>query len=536
MVSTTSDSSIGCALMTESIAKTEKLFDQRREQAFKFTRCKWGGMIMDAILFWNAVALECNRFDHTGVMAASNQRGPTLSSRALAIVHIAMHDAYVLARRGLGTPPAANDVYIPPSLRPAYTHDGSSTAHVTASAVAAAASIVLLDLFPAQSSRINDAFATFSGMGADVAGHRLGEEVGSVVLKLRAEDGAAVANAAHMDSAAYGAHREDPLNRGQGFLGVRYGSVRPFAITKWHNLEKHPAVNSPEYLADHQEVRTKGAHVGYKNLDRTPTQTLIGIYWAYDGVKEIGTPPRQYNQIIRQVSESKKLTEEQNARLFFLINIAMADAGILAWYWKYRYDLWRPINGIRELDHAMGPAPIAAGSTLSDNCDPFWHPLGAPKTNCPDEKVRSFTPPFPAYPSGHATFGATAFHIARKYLSSINLAKIAPDGSDDIAFDFVSDEMNGSAIDPDNTVRTRHLRHFVGLHQAIYENSISRVYLGVHWRFDGTSAQDPLGAITANDSIGGVPLGIAIANDIIDRADIAPSANDVRPPAFVATP
>lgn len=491
---------------------------------------------MDAILFWNAVALECNRFDHTGVTAARNQRGPTLSSRALAIIHIAMHDAYVLARRGMGSPPAANDAYLPVGNRPAYSHDGSATTYVTASATAAAASVALLDLYPTQSGRINDAFAAFSTAGADAAGHRFGEEIGRAVLRLRADDGAAAANAAHMDSASYGAHREDPLNRGQGFLGVRYGSVRPFAVSRWHEQAAYPAIDGPEYLADHREVRTKGAHVGYADLDRSPTETLIGIYWAYDGVKEIGTPPRQYNQVVRTISERVGLTEEQNARLFLLVNLAMADAGVHAWFWKYHYDLWRPVVGMREFDRAMGPAGVAGGVALDADCDPFWRPLGAPKTNCPDEKVRSFTPPFPAYPSGHATFGAAAFHVARRYLASVSKATIAPDGSDDVAFDFVSDEMNGSAIDPDDTVRTRHLRHFDGLHQAIYENSVSRIYLGVHWRFDGTGAQDALGAVKATDKVGGVPLRIAIADDIIDRADLGPSGADVRPPAFDATP
>ncbi|MHC9419807.1 vanadium-dependent haloperoxidase [Sphingomonas citri] len=495
---------------------------------------------MDSVLYWNAVALECNRFDHTGVMAARNQRGPTLSSRALAIVHIAMHDAYVLARRGLGSPPAANDVYIPNSERPAYSHPGGSTAHVVGSAVAGAASVTLLDLFPAQSDRINDAFAAFSGMGADAAGHRFGSEVGRAILRLRANDGVAGANAAHMDSAAYGSHREDPLNRGQGFLGVRYGFVRPFAITKWHKLAKYPEVGGAQYLADHREVRDKGAHVGYKELSRTPEETLIGVYWAYDGVKEIGTPPREYNQIVRKISEGKSLTEEQNARLFLLVNVCMADAGIEAWFWKYHFDLWRPIIGIREIDHHMGPAAIPASSAgtshLSGDCDPFWHPLGAPKTNCPEEAIRSFTPPFPAYPSGHATFGAAAFHSARIYLSGIGKGNLAEDGTDDVSFDFVSDEMNGSSIDPDNTIRARHLRHFDGLHQAIYENSISRIFLGVHWRFDGTSARDAVAAVTATDQIGGVTLGVAIANDIASQTNLAPSPASVRPPAFDATP
>src|SRR5690349_14113236 len=48
----------------------------------------------DYVMLWDAVALELNRRDHTGKMNARNQRGPTRSSRALAIVHIAMHDAF----------------------------------------------------------------------------------------------------------------------------------------------------------------------------------------------------------------------------------------------------------------------------------------------------------------------------------------------------------------------------------------------------------------------------------------------------------
>jgi vanadium chloroperoxidase len=72
---------------------------------------------------------------------------------------------------------------------------------------------------------------------------------------------------------------------------------------------------------------------------------------------------------------------------------------------------------------------------------PFWHPLGAPKTNVTDERIRSFTPPFPAYPSGHATFGAAGFHAARLYLQSIGKATINADGSDNLAFNLVSDEL-----------------------------------------------------------------------------------------------
>lgn len=56
--------------------------------------------MQDPILFWNNVALEANRLDHTGAMEAEHQRGPTLSSRALAIIHLAMHDAFRYSRCG----------------------------------------------------------------------------------------------------------------------------------------------------------------------------------------------------------------------------------------------------------------------------------------------------------------------------------------------------------------------------------------------------------------------------------------------------
>jgi membrane-associated phospholipid phosphatase len=493
----------------------------------------------DPILYWNAVSLECNRRDHTGVMAARNQRGPTLSSRALAIIHIAMHDAYVLTHAGLGAPVTKNDPYLPPALRPAFSTGGGTTAtDASARAVAAAASVPLLNLYPSLAAFINDEYARFSAMwGADEASHRFGSAVGHAVIALRQGDGADDPGQDYMYSAAYGRHRADPLNPGQGFLGSRYGYVRPFAVSSFHPLTKYPPIGSATYLAHHNEVYNKGAAATSAVVTRTPTETLVGIYWAYDGVKEIGTPPRLYNQIVRSIAEAMGLSTEQYARLFLLINIAMGDAGILAWFYKYHYDLWRPIIGIREYDQSMGPAAMAGATALDPSCDPFWRPLGAPKTNVIDERVRSFTPPFPAYPSGHATFGAASFHAARLYLDSLAPGTILnADGTDNLAFQLVSDELNGKSIDPDDTVRARHMRSFTGLHEAMFENSISRVFLGVHWRFDGTTGTDPVSMLAAADNIGGVPLGLAIAADIVGLANLRPSPANVKAPPFDATP
>jgi hypothetical protein len=213
---------------------------------------------------------------------------------------------------------------------------------------------------------------------------------------------------------------------------------------------------------------------------------------------------------VAQIAIARGNTEAQNARLFALLNAAMADAGVLAWDQKYKHDLWRPVLGIREHDRSMGPGAAGSASELSTDADPGWLPLGAPSTNSVGKK--NVTPPFPAYPSGHATFGAAAFHITRLFYG-VPIGDRKPDKLVD-GLGFVSDELNGVSVDNRGTVRPRHVRDFPGgLWQMIVENGLSRVYLGVHYSFDAflirENGKPDLGA-----NIGGVPLGLTIAEDI----------------------
>lgn len=189
----------------------------------------------------------------------------------------------------------------------------------------------------------------------------------------------------------------------------------------------------------------------------------------------------------------------RTAELFAQVNVAMADAGIDAWHWKYQYDLWRPVVGVR-----YESAP---------DSDPFWAPLGAPQTNVPGR--RTLTPNFPAYPSGHATFGAALFQSLRLALDTgsgpITLADVLAeeDGGADISaehFTFVSDELDGVAGDPDGSTRQLVPISFKSFARAVWENSVSRIYLGVHWRFDGIPRH-------SNQNVGGVPLGLAIGEE-----------------------
>ena len=102
-----------------------------------------------------------------------------------------------------------------------------------------------------------------------------------------------------------------------------------------------------------------------------------------------------------------------------------------------------------------------------------FSPLGAPASNNPAGV--NFTPPFPAYPSGHAGFGGALFETLRLFF-----------GTDDIPFTFVSDELNGVTRAQDGSVRPLVPRSFSSLSEAEEENGQSRIYLGIHWSFDKT--------------------------------------------------
>lgn len=465
---------------------------------------------MDHILYWNEVALEANRIDFTAIPPGETgprpeQGGPTLSSRALGIVHLAMYDAHAGAVGNAANLPR----YLAVPANPANAN--------AAAAVAAAAHTVLCTLFPRQraffEAKLQGAGLNGPGIGA---GHDFGLAVARAHLADRENDPDA-GDSRYSASMAKGHHRADPLNPGQGFHAPHYGrDSRCYAVKDRHELAPPPAHGSAAHLTALRQVRGKGVAPELmgtvpNNLPkRTVDETLVGLFWAYDGPRELGTPPRLYNQIVRKVALANGNTVDQNARLFALVNAAMADAGVLAWEQKYKWDVWRPVIGVREHDASMGPVSPAPTANISDDCDPLWLPMGAPASN---SLGANGTPPFPAYPSGHATFGAAALHMTRLFYGT-PVGDRGPDNR--FPGTFVSDELNGITKDNHGVTRPRHERMFPqGLWQMIEENGFSRVYLGVHWSYDAfdvNAAGKPV--YGPNHHIGGVPLGLAIAEDI----------------------
>lgn len=507
----------------------------------------------DVILNWNAVAIEANRVSHTD--GSKEQNGPTLSSRALAIVHLAMYDAYA----GVANTPGTLPSYLgglPPVPAGA----------TRLAAAAGAAYETLVSLFPTQRDSFDQALTTFGDV--DNAGHDYGRKVGQAMLADRKDDPSASAGT-YRPKLIRGKHRPDPDNPAQGFHGPVYGAKsKAFAIASPRisfDLDV-PPLDNPQYQAAVEQVFAKGIAADMMSTlpppllakRRTPEETMIGIYWGYDGASGLGTPPRFYNQILRKIAMMAKNpitgainTEEQNARLFAFANAAMADAGILAWDQKYIHEFWRPVVGLREHDKSCGPEAAEAHNHISGDCDPFWLPLGAPMSfgagsgnrqsqstfpfpQTTTGTVKNVTPPFPAYPSGHATFGAAVFQITRLFYG-VAAGNHSPDdllrdAATNQRLDFVSDEMNGVTQDNKGTVRPRHRREFVdGLWQMIVENGMSRIFLGVHWSFDAFALKAN-GTPDVSVNLGGVPLGLKIAEDIFSAGGgNAPKKSTVPP-------
>lgn len=492
----------------------------------------------DPILLWNQVALEANRVSHTSGLG--EQVGPPLSARALAIVHLAMYDAAA----GIVNDAAQLPFYLTPPPTPAVvdTTDEMAFKEALSAAVAAAAHKTLSELFPSQRPYFD---VVFDGAGSPNndpdSPHGIGLKAADAILLDRTGDPGA-GSATYKPPVDRPHHRPDPDNPGQGFHAPDYGKLsHGFAVTKRYALAP-PPFNNEEYNTALKEVLGKGIKPELISTlpaginPRTQNETVIGVYWAYDGAAGLGTPPRLYNQIVREIAKKRSPgnattanTPVQNARLFALLNVAMADAGILCWDQKYVHEFWRPVLGVREHDTSMGPKAPDADNAFDKYCDPFWLPLGGPLTN----KIgKNFTPPFPAYPSGHATFGAAALHITRLfYGEGGNFSLVANGVTADPLFDgldFVSEELNGVNTDNTGTVRTKHRRNFPGgLLQMIEENGRSRVYLGVHWVFDAfvVNQEDGTSDLTRTEEVdgepvpfGGVPLGLLIAENIFAKS------------------
>ena len=444
----------------------------------------------DTLHRWNQIAIDASGLDHTPVPPGDprifgEQLGPGRASRAMAIVHIAMFDALNAVDHRFNSYTNVQSYHRPISQ---------------AAAIAQAAHDTLVALYPSQANafhaRLAEDLAPIRNANQRANGVDLGQRVAAAILAMRAGDGSQIpeprVGIEYFTSDQPGHWRQDPISLIPLALGAHWSECNPFVMQDTHQFRcpPPPAMTSPEYTAGYNEVKSLGGDGINTPTDRTPEQTFIGVFWGYDGTPSLCAPPRLYNQITVQIADARQPTLQpvELARLLALVNVAMADAGMCSWESKYNFDLWRPITGIREADPGTGPTGLGDGNPDTHG-DTNFHPLGAPASNL---QGPNFTPPFPAYPSGHATFGGAIFQTLRRFY-----------GTDQIGFTFVSDEFNGVTRDNAGNVRPYIPRTFSTLSQAEEENGQSRIYLGIHWTWDKTE---------------GISMGRNIADWVFDHA------------------
>jgi PAP2 superfamily len=397
--------------------KASKLFSCSALTAFLIGTVAHADVVTD----WNTAALDAIRAGRTS---------PPIASRSLAILHVSIYDAV----NGIAR---THEPYLVQSEVPA-----SASREAAASA---AAHDALVNLFPAGASSFDTLHAAILAAIPDgphkTAGIVWGEFVASQILAARANDGS-------------NAIVQPPGGSGPGvwvptpplflpYLLPQWGFVAPFAMSSSSQFRPPgpPALDSQQYAADYEEVKELGAAVG---STRTEDQTEIALFWADGAGTE--TPPGHWNSIAQIIGAARGTTLEENARLFALLNIAMADAAICAWDAKYTFDFWRPVTAIN---------------------------FAEPELNWMSFIV---TPPFPDYVSGHSTFsGAAATVLSRFY------------GTEDLPFTIGSDFLPGV------------YRSFPTCLAAAEEAAVSRLYGGIHFRSaneDGLQAGISIGEWT----------------------------------------
>jgi membrane-associated phospholipid phosphatase len=185
------------------------------------------------------------------------------------------------------------------------------------------------------------------------------------------------------------------------------------------------ALNNPDYVADLNEVREMGS---LSSTSRSSEQTEVALFWALN-------TPLAWNRIAAQLSAAHGLSLTENAHLFAVLNVTLADAITACWDSKYRYIFWRPVTAIR--------AGVAPGDPDAD-----WRPLLDSLTG---------TPPHPEYPSAHSTYsGAAAFILAAAF-------------GENTAFSLTSEIRPGT-------------RSYASFSEAIAEIADARVFGGIHLR------------------------------------------------------
>jgi hypothetical protein len=375
----------------------------------------------NCVLDWNEVAIDSTRL-------ARNP--PPAAALYYATFHVAIFDAVNGITR-------TNHGWLVNDMAP-------QGADIDA-AVAGAAHTVLTKLWTWTNPRTmqiayDKALASIPDGQSKTDGIAWGEKVALAVIANRADSGYDKPIPGSYSSTDTGKWRETPPTFRPALLPF-WGKVRPFVMTSPSQFRAPPPlpISSKEYADELAYVNRVGPRDG---ADRTEYETYCTPFWSDD--LGTSTPPGHWNTIAQDIARRRNMTVPDAARLFALLNLAMADAGIQCWESKFFYSTWRPETALREITAGVNPGAQA---------NPTFIPNMA-------------SPPFPAYPSGHSTFSAAGSRMLELFL-----------GTDSVEFSVGSDGL------PDV------IHSFKSLSECRREVGMSRVWGGIHTMTDNLEGQ-----------------------------------------------
>ena len=344
----------------------------------------------DVITDWTQTAID--------VMKAVNVAGNPWT-RSMAMMHVSMSDSVnaVENRYARFTPDIAADP------------NASAEA-----AAAAAAREILMRQYPGQKARIDTAFTAMLERVPDsparAAGIALGEKVAGSVFADRQND----------DTNVPDTYR--PLTRPGVWVPTtpplfsQYATARPWGMKAANQFRPGPPpkLSSTLYARDYNETKEFG---GLKSVKRTDAQSDAVRFWAQ------GNLFAAWYQAAAQISARRGLGLAENARLFALLSMGIANCYILDWDAKFHYQFWRPLTAIRNGDQDGNDATERDAGWLALNATPM-HPEYPSQAGINAGTARSILESvFGAGPESFAVTDVADARLQRRFDSLLQMAE-----------------------------------------------------------------------------------------------------------------
>ena len=296
-------------------------------------------------------------------------------------------------------------------------------------AAAVAAAVVLSKLHPEDQAKVDGELKQYLAQIPDGPakdeGIAFGQKVAEGIVTSRANDGSNAPDTYRPRTTA-GRYVATSL-----LVVPMWGKVTPFALKSESQFRPGPPISlkSREWADNYNEIKGIGAK---NSTTRSALQTETGRLWLYTG-------PGTFMPLAVQLSQTKALSVNENARLFALLAMATADAMVAVFDAKYHYEFWRPITAIRNGD--------IDGNPQTDR-DPAWDSLGP-------------APLHPEYPCAHCIVAGTAGTVMQAFFGTGTLPE----------FSLTTPTAPGVT------------HRWTRLEDYIQEPSNARVWSGIHYRF-----------------------------------------------------